>query len=171
MWRQPDLLYSCADIDLVLGPADGFRQSRIVEDARDRVAGLAHGIPDRAFRLAQAVFAPSIRRLACAWHQRQRPVDIAHDLAKGDRFRWLGERVAAMLAPGAPNQAVTFQFQQYQFQELARHMLALGDLRDLRRLARRLISQVEQGVQGVFGLLREHTYSINPIEIIDLALP
>jgi hypothetical protein len=48
-------------------------------------------------------------------------------------------------------------------------MLALGDLRDLRRLACRPVGKVEQRVQRVFGLLREHDYSINPIDIIGLS--
>jgi hypothetical protein len=32
-----------------------------------------------------------------------------------------------------------------------------------------LVGKVEQRVQRVFGLLREHDYSINPIDIIGLA--
>jgi hypothetical protein len=72
-----------------------------------------------------------------------------------------------MLAPDAPNQPVPFEFQENQLQKFARHMLAFGNLRDLRRLSRRLVGEKKQGVQGVFGLLREHGYSINSIEIMD----
>jgi hypothetical protein len=75
-----------------------------------------------------------------------------------------------MLTPDAPNQSVALEFQENQLKELARHMLALRDLRNLRRLARRPVSKVEQRVQRVFGFLGEHDYSINPIDIIGLPL-
>src|SRR4029453_13038922 len=88
----PASLNPCADIDPMMGPTNSLGQVGIVEHARDRVAGLAHAVPDGALRFGQAIFASSIRRLACAWHQCQRPVDIAHDLAEGDRLRRLGER-------------------------------------------------------------------------------
>src|SRR5262249_52341308 len=54
-------LDSCADIDPMMRPTDGFGQSRVVQNAGNRVACLAHRFSDRAFRLAPAIVATPIR--------------------------------------------------------------------------------------------------------------
>ena len=76
-------------------------------------------------------------------------------LAEGDRLGRSGEGVAAVPATLAEQEALLPELEQNQLEELARHVLLLGDVADEHHLALGLAGQHQEGAQSVLGLLRK----------------
>jgi hypothetical protein len=127
-----------------------------VEDFSRCVPDFFHGEMDATHRLAPAVGAGHIRRLAGAGHRREGPVEHAHDLAERD-FRWIAsEEVATPLPFPALQNTVVPETEKNELEELGRNLLRSGEVGDSHWLASLVFRQAQECFDRVFGLLGQH---------------
>src|SRR4051794_4025941 len=109
-----------------------------------------------AHRLVPAVAAGHVGRLAGAGNRRERAVEHPDDLAEIDGAWVAGEQIAAALPFPAAQDALIPKLEQDQLEELRRDLLLPGKVGDPHRCLRTVLSQGNQGLEGVLGLPGYH---------------
>src|SRR5215213_8763372 len=121
---------------------------------------------DTTHRLAPAVGAGHISRLAGAGNGGEWPVEHADDLPERD-FRWIASKeVTTPLPFPALQNAVVPETEKDELEELGRNLLRAGEVCDPHRLASVVFRQAEECLDGVFGLLGQHgSFSVGLLRI------
>ncbi|EGE58047.1 hypothetical protein RHECNPAF_35000101 [Rhizobium etli CNPAF512] len=142
-------------LDMAAG-CDELFEGHIVENGGDRVPNIGHRTPHlTGFRIG-AVVAGLIGRAAGAADRRQRPVERADDMADADFGGRPREGITAAGSFFRTQNADIAQFQEDRIEEFLRNIVAGGNVVDEGSLARRQPRQIDQRLQAVFSLFRQH---------------
>src|SRR5208337_2747042 len=104
------------------------RERRRVHYLRCRVANFLHHDPDSATALVAAFAASHVGRLADAWQRCDWPVQDAYNVPDAYQVRVAAEEISAALALPALQEPLVLEFEQNQFQKLARDAFALRQI-------------------------------------------
>src|ERR687895_308396 len=130
-----------------------------VEYPGGRVADFFHRQAHATDCLVTAVRAAYVGGLAGAGHGCKRAVEHPDDLAEVDVCRVPGQGVPAAFALSALQDAVVLETEQDELEKLGWDLLHPGEIGDSHRLTSLLVSQTEECLDGVLGLVRQHVRS------------
>src|SRR3984885_4658410 len=132
------------------------RQCRRVQYPRRRLAHIAHEKPDSASALVVTLLAAPVCRLTCARQRSERSFDRAQHLSGGDQRRRLRKKIPATASLSAVQEAVVLQLQENEFQEAARNVFALCNIRDQNRTFAVLVGEHDERLERVLRFLGNH---------------
>src|SRR5208282_623516 len=110
--------------------------------------------------LVAAFTASHVCRLADAWQRCDWPVQYAYYVPNADLLRIAAQEISTALTLLALEESLVLEFEQDQFQKLARNTFALGQIRYEHGTLAVFLGQYHHRLEGVFRLFRKHFIEI-----------